>query len=143
MLICYTLFLGHMRCAAGRSTLYPEEVAIALQYLGMVLQGYTNYQLDPSKGTYARVPNQAPPFMGVNPSAAGKYTSFAQAPAAGQSSANAQQVSLPPSAQRQDLCDRLESQTCYSRPAPGHEPGLQSMGRSCMKFIKCATQRHT
>lgn len=59
----------------------------------MVLQGYTNYQLDPSKGTYARVPNQAPPFMGVNPSAAGKYTSFAQAPAAGQGPAMAQQVS--------------------------------------------------
>ena len=44
------------------------------------MQGYTNYALNPNKGTYAQVPNQAPPFMGVNPM--GKYTSYAaQAPA--------------------------------------------------------------
>ena len=42
-------------------------------------QGYTNYQLDPSKGTYSQVGGNAPPFMGVDPS--GKpYTSFARAP---------------------------------------------------------------
>ncbi|CAL8471037.1 g10579 [Coccomyxa elongata] len=43
------------------------------------LQGYTNYQLDPSKGTYSQVGGNAPPFMGVDPN--GKpYTSFARAP---------------------------------------------------------------
>ena len=61
-----------------------------------VLQGYTNYQLDPSKGTYAQVPNRAPPFMGVNPSANGKYTSFAQAPAPSQAPAQPQQQVSPP-----------------------------------------------
>ena len=45
----------------------------------LVLQGYTNYQLDRSKGTVAQVPNQAPPFMGINPN--GQYRSYAgQAP---------------------------------------------------------------
>ena len=58
----------------------------------VVLQGYTNYQLDPSKGTYAQVPNQAPPFMGVNPNARGQYTSYAQAPNAAQAPAWPQQV---------------------------------------------------
>jgi len=44
-------------------------------------QGYTSYQLDPNKGTYTQqAANNAPPFMGVDPS--GKpYTSFARAPA--------------------------------------------------------------
>lgn len=67
-----------------------------------VLQGYTNYQLDPKKGTYAQVPNQAPPFMGVNPNT-GQYSSYAQAPApagasmaASQASAYAQQVGITP-----------------------------------------------
>ncbi len=74
----------------------------------LILQGYTNYQLDPSKGTYARVPNQAPPFMGVNPSAAGKYTSFAQAPAAAPGSAMVQQVSAFPSRHCQNMLYSLE-----------------------------------
>ncbi|BDA45367.1 hypothetical protein COCOBI_07-1540 [Coccomyxa sp. Obi] len=43
------------------------------------LQGYTNYQLDPSKGTYSQVGGNAPPFMGVDPNAK-PYTSFARAP---------------------------------------------------------------
>ena len=65
----------------------------------LLLQGYTNYQLDRSKGTVAQVPNQAPPFMGVNPN--GQYRSYAgQAPApanmaASQASKSQQQVSNP------------------------------------------------
>ena len=50
----------------------------------VALQGYTNYALDPKKGTYAQVPSQAPPFMGVNPAGnhMPQYTSYAaQAPA--------------------------------------------------------------
>ena len=50
----------------------------------VALQGYTNYALDPKKGTYAQVPNHAPPFMGVNPAGnpTPQYTSYAaQAPA--------------------------------------------------------------
>ena len=50
----------------------------------VALQGYTNYALDPKKGTYTQVPNQAPPFMGVNPAGnpTPQYTSYAaQAPA--------------------------------------------------------------
>jgi hypothetical protein len=50
----------------------------------VALQGYTNYALNPQKGTYAQVPNQAPPFMGVDPAGnpTPKYTSYAaQAPA--------------------------------------------------------------
>ncbi|EIE20121.1 hypothetical protein COCSUDRAFT_48615 [Coccomyxa subellipsoidea C-169] len=51
------------------------------------LQGYTNYQLDPNKGTYSQVGgNTAPPFMGLDPN--GKpYTSFARAPAPGPAAA--------------------------------------------------------
>ncbi len=50
-------------------------------------QGYTNYQLDPNKGTYSQVgSNTAPPFMGLDPN--GKpYTSFARAPAPGPAAA--------------------------------------------------------
>ena len=65
----------------------------------LVLQGYTNYQLDRSKGTVAQVPNQAPPFMGINPN--GQYRSYAgQAPApadmaASQAGTSQQQVSSP------------------------------------------------
>lgn len=50
----------------------------------VAVQGYTNYALDPKKGTYSQVPNQAPPFMGVNPAGnpTPQYTSYAaQAPA--------------------------------------------------------------
>ena len=50
-------------------------------------QGYTNYQLDPNKGTYSQVgSNTAPPFMGLDPN--GKpYTSFARVPAPGPAAA--------------------------------------------------------
>ena len=105
---------GHTHRCCPKCHTAPRDGPVFLQLL-LVLQGYTNYQLDPSKGTYARVPNQAPPFMGVNPSAAGKYTSFAQAPGDGQGPAVAQQVNPSPSTQCQNLCEGLEFQTHYHR----------------------------
>ena len=63
-------------------------------------QGYTNYQLDPSKGTYTKLDaNSAPPFMGVDPNGR-PYTSPAQAPGPGGASAPRMAASQAAAAQQ-------------------------------------------
>lgn len=97
----------------------------------VALQGYTNYALDPKKKTYAQVPSQAPPFMGVNPAGnpMPQYMSYAaQAPASyGAADSAASQTPVWQQVAAVNTVTRSQNARHFAKMLHGHVQGAAVM----------------